>query len=118
MMYAKILLPIALVCMGIAPSARGDESRFDVAVADAPARTFFEGLADGTPYNIVLEPGVGGSITLKLKNVTLIEVLDAAETLTRGPYPQRSGIASLLFFEPSLRTLLPSAESGLDELNE
>ena len=32
-----------------------------------PARPFFEGLADGTPYNIVLEPGVGGSITLKIE---------------------------------------------------
>ena len=39
--------------------------------------TFFEGLADGTPYNIVLEPGVGGTVTLKMKNVTLVEVLDA-----------------------------------------
>ena len=76
-MYLRLLLALALMLMGFTPAARGDEARFDVAVSDSPARPFFEGLADGTPYNIVLEPGVGGTITLKLKNVTLIEVLDA-----------------------------------------
>lgn len=76
-MYTRLLLAFALTLFGLTPAARGDEARFDVAVSDAPARPFFEGLADGTPYNIVLEPGVGGTVTLKLKNVTLIEVLDA-----------------------------------------
>ena len=76
-MYLRLLLALALMLMGFTPAARGDEARFDVAVSDSPARPFFEGLADGTPYNIVLEAGVGGTITLKLKNVTLIEVLDA-----------------------------------------
>lgn len=76
-MYIKLLLAAALILMGLAPAAHGADARFDVAVTDAPARPFFEGLADGTPYNIVLEPGVGGTVTLKLKNVTLIEVLDA-----------------------------------------
>jgi MSHA biogenesis protein MshL len=76
-MYTRLLLVVALTLIAVTPAARGDEARFDVAVSDAPARPFFEGLADGTPYNIVLEPGVGGTVTLKLKNVTLIEVLDA-----------------------------------------
>lgn len=77
-MYLRLLLVLALTLIGFTPAARGaEEARFDVAVSDSPARPFFEGLADGTPYNIVLEAGVGGTITLKLKNVTLIEVLDA-----------------------------------------
>jgi len=77
MKYLRVTLTaLVLFGFGIA-TGRADESRFDVAVTDAPARTFFEGLADGTPYNIVLEPGVGGMITLKMKNVTLVEVLDA-----------------------------------------
>jgi MSHA biogenesis protein MshL len=104
MMYAKILLPIALLCMGIAPSARGDESRFDVAVADAPARTFFEGLADGTPYNIVLEPNVGGSITLKMKSVTLVEVLDAVRDAYG--YDYRRIPSGFVIVPPSLQTRL------------
>src|SRR5450631_1061773 len=76
-MYLKLLLAVALTLIGLTPAARGDEARFDVAVSDAPARPFFEGLADGTPYNIVLEPGIGGTVTLKLKGVTISEVLDA-----------------------------------------
>jgi MSHA biogenesis protein MshL len=77
-MYSRLLLALALALMGFTPAARGaEEARFDVAVSDSPVRPFFEGLADGTPYNIVLESGVSGSITMKLKNVTLIEVLDA-----------------------------------------
>jgi MSHA biogenesis protein MshL len=59
------------------PPARGAEPRFDVAVTDAPARAFFEGLVDGTPYNVVLEPGVTGTVSLKLRNVTVPEVLAA-----------------------------------------
>lgn len=77
MIYLRILAASAVFCLGMLSPAAADESRFDVAVSDAPARTFFEGLADGTPYNIVLEPGVAGTITLKMKNVTLVEVLDA-----------------------------------------
>jgi MSHA biogenesis protein MshL len=90
--------------MGIAPSARGDESRFDVAVADAPARTFFEGLADGTPYNIVLEPNVGGSITLKMKSVTLVEVLDAVRDAYG--YDYRRIPSGFVIVPPSLQTRL------------
>jgi MSHA biogenesis protein MshL len=77
MIYLRVLVVSAAFCLGTMSAAAADESRFDVAVSDAPARTFFEGLADGTPYNIVLEPGVAGTITLKMKNVTLVEVLDA-----------------------------------------
>ena len=79
-MHAKKFLPLCGVLLALAlaaPAAAGDEPRFDVNVVDAPARTFFEGLVDGTSYNIMLEPGVGGTLTLKLKNVTVPEVLDA-----------------------------------------
>jgi MSHA biogenesis protein MshL len=77
MKHLRALIAVAALCGGIVGPTGADEARFDVAVADAPARAFFEGLADGTPYNIVLEPGVGGTVTLRMKNVTLVEVLDA-----------------------------------------
>jgi len=104
MMYAKFLFPVALLCMGLVPPARGDEARFDVAVADAPARTFFEGLADGTPYNIVLEPNVGGIITLKMKSVTLVEVLDAVRDAYG--YDYRRIPSGFVIVPPALQTRL------------
>jgi MSHA biogenesis protein MshL len=73
----RSLLLIAALSAALALPASAEEPRFDVAVVDAPARAFFEGLADGTPYNIVFEPGITGTISLKLKNVTMTDVLDA-----------------------------------------
>jgi MSHA biogenesis protein MshL len=104
MIYARALLLTALLYSAIVPPASGDESRFDVAVADAPARTFFEGLADGTPYNIVLEPGVAGTVTLKMKNVTLIEVLDAVREAYG--YDYRRLPSGFVIVPPALQTRL------------
>ncbi|MFO1465972.1 MAG: pilus (MSHA type) biogenesis protein MshL [Steroidobacteraceae bacterium] len=76
MHLSKHLLPW-LVVLAFAAPVHAEDARFDVAVTDARARPFFEGLAEGTPYNIVLEPGVSGSITLTMRNVTVPEVLEA-----------------------------------------
>jgi MSHA biogenesis protein MshL len=57
------------------------EPRFDVRVEDAPARAFFEGLADGTPRNMLVHPDVKGRISVQLKQVTLEEALDAVRDL-------------------------------------
>ena len=103
-MYTRTLLLFVLLYAGLVPAARCDEARFDVAVADAPARPFFEGLADGTPYNIVLEPGVGGSVTLKLKNVTLVEVLDAVREAYG--YDYRRIPSGFIIVPPSMQTRL------------
>jgi MSHA biogenesis protein MshL len=85
-------------------AAHAEDARFDVAVADAPARTFFQGLVDGTPYNIVLEPGDNGTITLTLKNVTVIEVLDAVRDAYGYDYRRIS--SGFLIVPPSLQTRL------------
>ena len=57
-------------------SAPADPRYFDVDVSDLDAKLFFRSLVEGTPYSIVLAPGVEGRITLKLQAVTLEEVLD------------------------------------------
>lgn len=53
------------------------EPRFDISVANAPARQVFLGLVEGTPYQIVLHPDVGGSVTLNLKDITVPEAMNA-----------------------------------------
>lgn len=53
------------------------EPRFDLSVANAPARQVFIGLVEGTPYDIVVHPSVSGTVTLNLKEVTVPEALRA-----------------------------------------
>jgi MSHA biogenesis protein MshL len=105
-MHARLffLLLITLTSGAFASAARAEEARFDVAVADAPARVFFEGLVDGTPYNIVLQPGDAGNITLKMKNVTVLEVLDAVRDAYGYDYRRIS--SGFLIVPPTLQTRL------------
>ncbi|HEX6550628.1 MAG TPA: pilus (MSHA type) biogenesis protein MshL [Gammaproteobacteria bacterium] len=62
----------ALGNSGLAPH----EERFDVSVKDMDATAFFMSLVKGTPYNVVVQPGVRGNISLTLKNVTVPQVMD------------------------------------------
>lgn len=57
--------------------ATHNTQRFNIEVNDVPARTFFTGLVDGTPYNIMVDSSVTGTVSLSLKNVTIPEVMDA-----------------------------------------
>ncbi len=66
-----LLPPIGGAATPPAPS-----ERFGVSVAGVPANTFFMGLVEGTSQNMVVHPDVTGSITLTLKDVQLIEVLE------------------------------------------
>lgn len=64
------------------------EPRFDIHVNDVNAQSFFTGLVDGTSYNMVVHPGVTGSVTLNLSNVTVHEVLDVVRDIYGYEYSE------------------------------
>lgn len=62
-------------------SAGSSQAHFNVAVDHVPARQFFLGLAQNSPYNVVVADGVSGTITLHLKNVTFDQVMHTVSTV-------------------------------------
>ncbi|MHB8622270.1 MAG: pilus (MSHA type) biogenesis protein MshL [Sulfuricaulis sp.] len=53
------------------------EPHFDLTVNNAPARQVFMGLVEGTPYSMIVDPDVTGTLSLNLKEVTVPEALSA-----------------------------------------
>ena len=57
------------------------EQKFDLVVNNAPASQVFLGIISGTRYSMLVHPEVAGSITVNLKDVTVIEALEAIREL-------------------------------------
>ncbi len=53
------------------------EGRFDLSLNNAPARSVFMGIVEGTPYSIVVSPDISGTMSLHLKSTTVPEAMDA-----------------------------------------
>jgi len=88
------ILSLSLLVLTSAASAQDNDhaSRYDFNVEDAPARAFFEGLVVGTPVNMLVHPDVKGRVTLSLKQVTLVEALEAARDMYGYDYrPMSNG---------------------------
>jgi len=61
------------------PPIKKTEQRFSLTTHNKNARRFFMGLVMGTDINMIVHPKVRGKITLKLKNVTVDQVMDAVQ---------------------------------------
>jgi MSHA biogenesis protein MshL len=77
---SQALLPPLVVEM-----PRGDgkplDQRFDLNVNNAPANQVFSAIVSGTRYSMVVHPDVRDSISVNLKDVTIMEALDTLREL-------------------------------------
>jgi len=65
------------------PHVRGVplDAKFDLSVQSAPAAQVFYSLVSGTRYSMLLHPGLSGTVSLNLKDVSIREALDAMREL-------------------------------------
>ena len=64
-----------------APAVKAVEPRFDLSVSNAPASQVFMAIVSGTRYSMLVNPEVTGSISVNLKDVTVMEALDTIREL-------------------------------------
>lgn len=64
--------------------------RFDVSALDVPAQQFFMSLVEGTKVNILVHPTVTGTISIRLKSVTMEQALKAVRDVYGYDYVKKS----------------------------
>jgi MSHA biogenesis protein MshL len=70
------LLPPLRMEMPLA-AGRPIETRFDLSVNNAPATQVFMSIVSGTRYSMLVHPNVSGTISVNLKDVTILEALES-----------------------------------------
>ncbi len=84
--------------------ARQAQERFDVTASNVPAKEFFMGLVSGTNHNMLVNPNIGGNISIELKNVTIRETLEAIKDMYGYDYLKTS--YGYEIFQPQIATKL------------
>lgn len=82
----------------LAPS----DPHFHVVAQDVAVRPFFASLFKGTPFSVIVHPEVSGTISLDLKDVTLVETLDVVREIYGFDISKKGSI--WLVKAPGLRT--------------
>ncbi|MGH8633124.1 MAG: secretin N-terminal domain-containing protein, partial [Burkholderiales bacterium] len=77
----RAMLPPLVVEMPRDLEARPLEQRFDLNVSNAPAAQVFLAIVTGTRFSMVVQPDVRESISINLKDVTVLEALDTLREL-------------------------------------
>ena len=78
------------------------EPKFDLAVNNAPAAQVFMSIVSGTRYSMLVPAEVRGNVTVTLKDVTVLEALDALRELYGYEYKLEG---TRIFIQPlSIRT--------------
>jgi len=77
----------------VAPSTRSTKRlpiNFDVSAIDVPAQQFFMSLVEGTKVNILVHPSVTGTISIRLKSVTMEQALKAVRDVYGFDYIKKT----------------------------
>jgi MSHA biogenesis protein MshL len=67
-----------------------EEGRFDITAKNTEIKSFLMSLVHGTDFNIILHEGLEGSVSFSLKNVTVLETLDAVRDIYGYDYSMSS----------------------------
>ena len=80
------------------------EPRFDLAIVNAPVAQVFNAIASGSRYSVLVPPGLTGSVSVNLKDVTVREALNVLREL--HGYEYRIEGTRVFVQAPTLQTRL------------
>ncbi|RDE18859.1 pilus (MSHA type) biogenesis protein MshL [Motiliproteus coralliicola] len=99
---AQLQTPPADVMQALLPPLQlqgfddGEAVRFDLSAQNLDARSFFMDLVRDTPYNMVVSEGIGGRISLELKNVSVEEVMQTVREVYGYEYKRQGNLYQVI----------------------